>query len=51
LAARALRSYTIPVSTNLLGRTFFHQTLVVDPGTNPGGAAVSNAAAGQIGGR
>lgn len=39
----------IPNRQDLLGASFFHQALVVDPAANPAGATTSNAGEGKIG--
>jgi hypothetical protein len=51
LTGSAAVPLSIPVDASLLGRLFFTQALVVDPGANAFGATTSNGGEGAIGGR
>ncbi|HEU4419739.1 MAG TPA: hypothetical protein VFT55_12440, partial [Planctomycetota bacterium] len=48
-ANSATFSFTVPSSTTLVGFVFHQQALVLDPGTNPFGAVMSDAATVVIG--
>lgn len=49
LGGAAECSFAVPIDAGLLGLHFFNQGLVQDPGVNPSGAVVTNAAEGVIG--
>ena len=46
----AIWTYDMPNDPDLVGRHFYNQALVWDPGFNPAGYIVSNAGEGVIGG-
>jgi hypothetical protein len=43
--------FVIPNLATLLGAVFYNQALILDPGTNPFGAVVTNAGEATIGGK
>jgi hypothetical protein len=51
LTGAASASIIVPDDPTLIGGKFYNQAFVVDPGSNPFGATMSNAAAGTIGSR
>jgi len=48
-AGEGILSIAVPRQPALLGAAFYNQALIPDPGTNPFGAVVSDAAMGRIG--
>ena len=50
-AGQATWSVPLPADPGLVGLAFYNQGVVLDPGTNPLGAVVSNGGAGRVGGK